>query len=662
MKKNRSKSFMAAAFMAAMVGLTACSTTNDVASEAVTAESKEETTAAEAAGAYQAGTYQSTVKGHNGDLTVEVVVSDNSIDSVQVTSHIESAGIADTPIERIPKAIVDGQTLAVDTITGATVTSTAILTAVEQALTEAGADIEALKVAKVTDEGAKEMVAKNADVVIIGGGGAGMSAAVSAAREGASVIVIEKTAMLGGNTVLAGGGYNAVWPELQAEQKITEAQIKTIENLLAVETKNDLHQQLKDKLQEDFDAYKESGSDILFDSVELHALQTWDAGDYIGNLDLIYTMCQESPVTMKELEDMGLVWKDFVLTYVGALWPRSREARDYKSGIGFIETYTNEIAAKDYPVEIIMEVKAEEFIMEGDKVAGVKAVGADGTPYELTADSGVVLATGGFGANIEMRQEYNTQWATLDESIKTSNSPAITGDGILMAKEIGADLIDMDLIQLLPTCDPTSGAASGYVGQATAMMINKEGVRYVNELERRDVLVKAALEQTDSMFYLITNETNTYLDENGVNKFGQPLTELLESGKVIKGETVAELAEKLDMDETVLQDTIDQFNEASKTLNDTGFGRNAFAENILLTAGGPYYATPRQPAVHHTMGGVQIDKETHVLKADGSMIPGLYAAGEVTGGIHGANRVGANAVPDALTYGRIAGINAAKGN
>lgn len=655
MKKIKSKSFVTVAVsMALALSLTACGTSKETVKETTA-----ETTVEAAKGAYKAGTYDATVKGHNGDLTVQVVVSEDKIDSVAVTEHIETAGISDVPIERIPKAIVDGQTLAVDTITGATVTSTAILTAAEQALTEAGADIEGLKVAKETDKGEKELTVMNADIVIIGGGGAGMSAAVSAAREGSSVIVIEKTAMLGGNTVLAGGGYNAVWPALQAEQKITEAQLNTIEELLAVETKDDLHQQLKDTLQQDFDDYKKSGSDVLFDSVELHTLQTWDAGDYVGNLELVYTMCQESPVTMQELEDMGLVWKDYVLTYVGALWPRSREARDYKSGIGFIETYTNEITSKKYPVEIIFEVEGSEILMEGDKAIGVKALGTDGTPYELTANKGVILATGGFGANVEMRQKYNTQWSTLDSSIKTSNSPAITGDGILMAEKVGANLIDMELIQLLPTCDPTSGAASGYVGQATAMMINKEGVRYVNELERRDVLVKAALDQTDSMFYLITNETNTYLDEKGINKFGQPLTELLDAGKVIKGETVEELAEKLDMDAAVLQDTIDKFNQASTTLNDVEFGRNAFAENILLTAGGPYYATPRQPAVHHTMGGVQIDKETHILKADGSIIEGLYAAGEVTGGIHGANRVGANAVPDALSYGRIAGINAA---
>lgn len=611
---------------------------------------------------YDAGVYVVTVKGHNADMLVEVTVSEQRIEAVVIKEHAETAGIADVPLERLPQQIVEMQTLALDTITGATVTSEAILRAVEDCVVQAKGDVEALKVKTESAEvKTKELVTKRADVVIIGGGGAGVSAAYSAAKEGSTVILIEKTAMLGGNTVLAGGGYNAVDLPREEKNEMTEAQIKSVEKLIASEPKNDKHAELLNALKQQFEEYKASGSTKLFDSIELHALQTWEAGDFIADLDLVIALAKEAPVTLQELEDLGLVWKESTLTYVGALWPRSHEARDYKSGIGFIDTYTKAINENNYPVEILMEVRGESLVMKDDRVVGVLAQGQDGTPYELQAEKGVIIATGGFGANVSMREEFNKQWATLDESIKTSNSPAITGDGILMAREIGANLVDMSLIQLLPTCDPMSGAASGYVGQATALMVNREGKRYVNELERRDVLVRAALSQPGSMFYLITNETNTYLDANGVNKFGQPLTELLGSGKVIKGETIAELAEKLGMNGAILQDTIDKFNQASETLNDPEFGRNAFADNILLTAGGPYYATPRQPAVHHTMGGIQIDEKTHVLREDGSIIKGLYAAGETTGGIHGGNRIGANAVPDALAFGRIAGLEAAKG-
>ncbi|QQO08573.1 flavocytochrome c [Breznakiella homolactica] len=610
---------------------------------------------------YNPGTYTAKAAGMNGDVTVEVTVSGNAIQSIAVVKHSETPGISDPAIERIPAAIVDGQTLAVDGIAGATMTSNAIMAAVEDCLTQAGADIAALKVPGGKKAAAKKLVAEKADVIIIGGGGAGMSAAVAAAENGASVIVIEKTAILGGNTILAGGGYNAVDLDREHLQKITAAQIKSVQDLLAKPTLNPLHTQLRDILKADFDAYLASGETYLFDSEELHALQTYDAGDYLGNLELIYKLAEESPVTMNQLADMGLVWKDFTLTYVGALWPRSHEARDYKSGIGFIEIYSKVINANNYPVEILREVKADEFIMKGNRVVGVKATGADGTPYEFTANKGVILASGGFGANVEMREKYNTQWATLDASIKTSNSPAITGDGIVMAQNIGANVIDMNLIQLLPTCDPQTGAASGYVGQATAMFINKNGVRFVNELERRDNLVKAALEQPGSMFYLITNEKNNYLDAQGVNKFGQHVDDLIAQGKVFKADTIEELARKIGVPPQALASSVEKFNQASRTNVDPEFGRNSFADNILLTAGGPYYAIPRQPAVHHTMGGVQIDTDTHVLKADGTIIPGLYAAGEVTGGIHGGNRIGANAVPDALTYGRIAGVNVSQG-
>jgi flavocytochrome c len=610
---------------------------------------------------YAPGTYRASATGRNGELTVELIVSADKILSVAVADHKESPGIADPALSGIPEAIVKGQTLAVDAVTGATLTSNAILQAVEACLSQAGADIAVLKTAAARRTGARKLVEKKADIVIIGGGGAGMSAAVAAASQGASVIVIEKTAILGGNTILAGGGYNAVDPLRERKQQISQAQIQTIRELLAKPVRSDLHKRLRDKLESDFNAYLASGERYLFDSTELHALQSWDAGDYYANLELVDTLARESPVTMNQLEDMGLVWKDFTLTYVGALWPRSHEARDYKSGIGFIEVFLQQLEKNRYPVELIRQVKAEEFIVRNNRVIGVKALGADGTPYQLEASRGVILATGGFGANVEMRQQHNTLWATLDASIKTSNSPAITGDGILMAQKIGANVVDMNLIQLLPTCDPQTGAASGYVGQATAMCVNKEGLRYVNELERRDVLVKAALEQTDAIFFLITNEANTYLDEKGFNKFGEHVDDLLAQGKVFKGNTIEELAAKIGVPPGALASSVEKFNEASRSGLDREFGRNAFAENILLTAGGPYYATPRQPAVHHTMGGVQIDKDTHVLRADGSIISGLYAAGEVTGGIHGGNRIGANAVPDALTFGRIAGTNAAQG-
>ncbi|MDR1831943.1 MAG: flavocytochrome c [Fusobacteriaceae bacterium] len=610
------------------------------------------------------GTYKGVGQGNQGEITVEVTVTGGQISSVKTVSHNETAGVADPALDRIPAAIVQAQSLSVDTVAGASMTSKGILAAVEDALINAGGDIKGLKetALKKTDGAGKKLIEKKADVVIIGAGGAGMSAAVAAAKLGSSVIVIEKTAIMGGNTILAGGGYNAYDPALEKKQEISQAQIKSIQALLAkkpLRNEVPLYQEIRSKLEKDFDAYLKSGAKYLYDSPELHALQSWDAGDYYGNLALIYKLAQESPVTMKQLADMGLVWKDYTLTYVGGLWPRAHEARDYKSGIGFIDIFKKIIAEKKLPVEIVMEVKAEELLLSDNKVVGVNATGADGTPYTFTANKGIVIASGGFGANVEMRMKYNTQWANLDSSIKTSNSPAITGDGIIMAQKLGANVVDMNLIQLLPTCDPQTGAASGYVGQATAMCINKKGVRYVNELERRDVLVKAALEQPDSMFYLITNEKNNYLDDKGYNKFGEHVNDLLAKKKIFKADTLEELAAQIGVPPKALVESVKKFNEACKAGNDPEFGRNAFADNILLTAGGPYYATPRQPAVHHTMGGIQIDNNTHVLRADGSIIKGLYAAGEVTGGVHGGNRVGANAVPDALTYGRIAGENAA---
>ena len=274
----------------------------------------------------------------------------------------------------------------------------------------------------------------------------------------------------------------------------------------------------------------------------------------------------------------------------------------------------------------------------------------------------MILATGGFGANVEMRQKYNTIWADLGENIPTTNSPAITGDGIVMAQAVGAGLVGMEKIQLLAIADPETGALDAHVGDATSICVNKEGKRYVNETERRDVLAAAALNQTDGIFYIISSTQNSDLDENGYNSYGLQIDDLVAAGEVYRADTLEELAEQIGMDPAVLVDSVKKFNEAVTSGYDPEFGRTVFNTHALIEDFGPYYACPRSPAVHHTMGGVCVDVDTHVLREDGSKIDGLYAAGEVTGGLHGSNRLGGNAITDCLTNGRIAGLNVVSEN
>lgn len=257
-----------------------------------------------------------------------------------------------------------------------------------------------------------------------------------------------------------------------------------------------------------------------------------------------------------------------------------------------------------------------------------------------------------------MRMKYDKLWnGMLDEKYPTTNSPAITGDGIVMAEKAGAALTGMEYIQLL-IADAETGVTSTLVGQGTSIYVNRNGKRFVNELERRDNLVKAILKQPDGLFFWITTEKNANIDAKGQNKYGLVVADLIKQGKIAKSDTIEGLAPFIGCDPKELVKTVTQWREMCKTQNDPEFGRVAFMEDVFLDEG-PYYAVRRAPAVHHTMGGIRINTKAQVLDKNGNVIPGLYAAGEVTGGIHGKNRVGANAIPDALSFGRVAGIGAA---
>lgn len=304
-----------------------------------------------------------------------------------------------------------------------------------------------------------------------------------------------------------------------------------------------------------------------------------------------------------------------------------------------------------------MQTRANELIVKGARVAGVKAVDADGNIVEIDATKGVVIASGGFGANVEMRVKYDKLWnGLLDSKFPTTNSPATTGDGIVMAEKIGANLVGMEYIQLL-VADPETGVTSTLVGQGTSIYVNRNGQRFVNELERRDNLVKAILAQPNGDFCWLTTEANAAIDKNGLNKYGLKVADLIKQGKIAKSDTIEGLAEFVGCKPEELVKTVEQWREMCRTQKDPQFGRAAFMEDVYLDKG-PYYAVRRSAAVHHTMGGIQINSKTQVIDKNGKIIEGLWAAGEVTGGIHGKNRVGANAIPDALSFGRIAGIGA----
>jgi len=559
---------------------------------------------------YKAGTYEATVAGHNGDLTVEVKVSDTEILEVNILKHMESPSISDAAIERIPVAIVENQSLAVDTISGATISSKAIINGVTEALKKAGADINKLLVKNDKDTVKGETKVYTADVVIIGGGGAGLAAAVSAHQNGATVIVVEKMSRLGGNTILSGGALNAVDPVRQTAQGIE-------------------------------------------DSIEKHYTQTYEGGDKLGNPVLIRTLVENAYAGVQWLEELGMAFKDEVFTVLGGMWPRAHKPAT-PLGTGFISTYQDYID-NNKGIEVLLDTEALELVFKDGRVTGVKATSEKGDVV-LNANNGVILATGGFSANNELLEKYNETWPSLAD-IKTTNHPGATGDGLVMAEAVGANLIGLSNIQLLPMGDPATGSLSGNIEQGVEnrIFVNKEGNRFVDEGARRDVMTKALMQQTDSWLWVVLDAKN-YPTKETKNNFNETIDDLIAQGRAFKGDTLEELAKQIGVDPANLVKAVNEFNAAVDSGKADAFGRTLFDTKIDTP---PYYAGARVPTVHHTMGGVEINEYTQVLDATGAIIPGLYAAGEVTGGIHGSNRLGGNALADILVFGRIAGESAA---
>lgn len=542
-------------------------------------------------------------KGHNGDIEATVNFKGDKIDSIDLV-HNETEGLGDQAAVTIVDKIIQGQTVDVDTVSGATVTSTALLEAVTSAIESSSHDIKNYQ--KKGETADKEKESKDYDVVVVGGGGAGFAAAISAKEAGANVVLVEKLGQVGGNTLISGGEYAAPANELQEKEGIEDSKELFAEDVEKAGGKKELIEVLADKATED--AY-------------------WLR------------------------DDIGVEWLDSLMFFGGHSVKRSLIPKNH-TGNELISKYKTK--AEELGIDVLTNTDVKEILTKDGKVSGVRAESED---KDLTINAkSVVLASGGFGANAEMCYENDNE---VDEHVLSTNSPGATGDGIVMAEALGADTVDMDKIQLYPVCDVETGKLL-YVGDTRlvggALLVNKEGKRFVEELDTRRAISMGIKEQTDHVGYLIWDEKSN--EKTGTMKSNPEEAEsLYERGLLYKADTIEELAEHFEIDKEALLETVNNFNENSKKEQDPEFNLRMLGWTIDE---GPYYMLKAGPAVHHTMGGLKINPEAEVQTKDGKSIEGLYAAGEVTGGIHGSNRLGSVAMADITVFGRIAGENAAE--
>ena len=607
------------------------------------------------------GTWGATTMSFLGLLTVEVTTSANAITGVRVVEHGDTPGFADPAVAIIPQRIVEHQSLAVDIVTGSTVTSRAIIGAVEESLRLTGADITPFTRAPRRDR--VRDVTMTADVIIIGGGGAGLSAAVEATGAGASVIIAEKAGFFGGNSLAVGGIMNVAGSRFQIAHGVGTAGLHgLVDAAVAAPTAHAFHGELQERVRAEIAAFRATGSPGLFDSPAWFALQTWEAGDRLSELSFIYLMTSNAIAAYQWLESMGMEFQERISQGAGSMYPRTLNAV-LPNGTGYINALTETLEGRPNFTGLL-ETRVTGLITEGGRVVGANAVhNHTGQRITLRANNGVIIATGGFGGNVEMRRRYGEGdfWTYLGPGVATSNVATVTGDGIMFGRDAGAELLIMDQIQLLHICNPvtgTTGDIAGPIGTAGFLYVNREGNRFIAEDGRRDVIAQAVFRQPGGIFYVIQS-ADIIPDPAAITTLdGRNLAFMIENNIAgwVTAPTLEDLAVTLGMPPANLVRTVAAYNAAVAAGGNDEFGR------VLLTRkqeNGPWFAFPRAPAVHHTMGGMAIDKYTRVLRADGSVIPGLYAAGEATGIVHGSNRLGGSAVLEFLVFGRIAGRSAA---
>jgi len=592
------------------------------------------------------GSFTGTAKGM-GEVSVTLTLTDNVITDCTAKGDEETPGIGSVVIEQFPGEVVEGNTINLDSISGATITSNAFVEAAKAALTEAGLNPDDY-MAKADKTANGETVSYDADVVVIGAGGAGMTAAMTAADAGQKVVILESQAMVGGNSARATGGMNAAKTVYQDENEFDQAAgvEKTLATAAEKYADNETITALAKTVSEQWAAYQANPTGY-FDSVELMELDTMVGGKGINNPELVKTLCEGTADAIDWLDENGITLHN-VSSFGGASVKRIHRPVNEEGKVVSVGAYMIPLLQENCEkrgIDIVLNTTVDTILTDANGAAvGVSGTDKDGNTVVVNAKS-VILATGGFGANLDMVTQYKPELA----GFMTTNAAGAQGQGIEMATAIGAGTVDMDQIQIHPTVEANTAAliTEGLRGDG-AILVNANGERFIDEVGTRDVVSAAEIAQPGSYSWLIVDQAMA--DASSV------IQGYIKKGYTKTGATYEELAKELDIDPATFANTMETWNGYVEAKNDPDFGRTSFANPLN---NGPYYAIKVTAGVHHTMGGVTINSATEVLKEDGTVIPGLFAAGEVTGGVHGANRLGGTAVADFVVFGRIAGESAA---
>ncbi len=546
--------------------------------------------------AFTPGTYDATAAGRNGDVTLHVEFDENGIVSI-TADHEETEGIGSTAIEQLIEEVIASQSMPVDAVADATVSSNAFIAALQDAAAQAGGELGEAVAEAAQSEAAEVEYTTEADLIVVGGGAAGMTAAVTASGEGLSVVLLEKSGSLGGNTLAAANGVNAADSAVQlADEQYVSAEA-SVEGLEELQLQND---QARENL---VNAFAENSGEVI---------------DWLADLGVEFTVdIQEddrNPVQnyyMLKAEEMG------------------------STGITMTKTVENAMAQTDVIVYKNMDAAT---LVQNDEgaVIGVTATAADGEEVTFNGKA-VLIATGGFGYNQELLGEVNEK---LGNAVTDEISPN-TGEGLLMAQAVGAKAVDLGEIQTFPVVMEGYGMVTpnklpGGFG-VNAVIVNAEAERFTAEgFEIGD----AILSQTDGEAYMIFRE----------DQISEDMQRIIDAGYVESAETAAELGEALGLDGDTLQATVDAYNEDVADGTDDAFGKKE-----ALPLEGTLYGFKYGVGAHYFMGGILINEQTQVLSEDEEPIAGLYAAGEVTGGFHGTQRIDGSGIGDSFTFGRIAG-------